>query len=309
MKTFGRKKWIYLGITACFVIALGIGAGYTYTKLDAEIRGLKDEKAKLTESLIQSKTDVKNREKDIADLTANLNSEKDTNTLLSQSLNSEQAKNAAFASQILNIASTVGTLKKLSETDRELLKKYSRVYFLSENYVPAKLSPIDAAYLFDKTKLQQFHSDALPFLMRMLSESRASSGTLEIVSAYRSFSDQVAVKSGYKFLYGSGANQFSADQGYSEHQLGTAIDFTVKKLDGLSLQLEKQPEYEWLANNAYRFGFVLSYPKNNGYYQFEPWHWRFVGIQLAKKLHDENKHFYDLTQRDIDSYLISIFDQ
>jgi len=132
---------------------------------------------------------------------------------------------------------------------------------------------------------------------------------LKIVSAYRSFYDQLVTKISYKTLYGSGANQFSADQGYSEHQLGTTIDFTTAKLDGLSLQFENQDAYAWLRGNAYKFGFVLSYPKNNSYYQYEPWHWRFVGIALATKLHDENKNFYDLTQREIDQYLISLFDQ
>ena len=40
----------------------------------------------------------------------------------------------------------------------------------------------------------------------------------------------------------------------------------------------------------------------------EPWHWRFVGVALATRLHNENKSFYDLTQREIDAYLVSIFD-
>ncbi|PJC82708.1 hypothetical protein CO006_02150, partial [Candidatus Roizmanbacteria bacterium CG_4_8_14_3_um_filter_35_14] len=60
--------------------------------------------------------------------------------------------------------------------------------------------------------------------------------------------------------------------------------------------------------NAYKYGFILSYPKQNTYYQFEPWHWRFVGMTLATKLHDTNQYFYNLAQREIDLYLISIFD-
>ncbi|MEK7495870.1 MAG: D-alanyl-D-alanine carboxypeptidase family protein, partial [Patescibacteria group bacterium] len=64
----------------------------------------------------------------------------------------------------------------------------------------------------------------------------------------------------------------------------------------------------WLTENAYKYGFILSYPKQNTYYRFEPWHWRFVGVALATKLHDGNKYFYDLSQREIDQYLVSIFD-
>lgn len=111
-------------------------------------------------------------------------------------------------------------------------------------------------------------------------------------------------------IYGTGANAFSADQGYSEHQLGTAVDLTVANQDPvLDIKFDSTAAFAWLTNNAYRFGFILSYPKNNSYYQYEPWHWRFIGIALATRLHSENKYFYDLDQRDINTYLPSIFDQ
>ena len=117
------------------------------------------------------------------------------------------------------------------------------------------------------------------------------------------------MKSTYKFTYGSGtANAFSADQGYSEHQLGTTVDFTTEAIGGAFAGFDKTSAYTWLNENAYRYGFVLSYPKNNTYYVFEPWHWRFVGVALATRLHSENRNFYDLDQREIDQYLISLFD-
>ena len=49
----------------------------------------------------------------------------------------------------------------------------------------------------------------------------------------------------------------------------------------------------------YKYGFAISYPAGNAYYKFEPWHWRYVGVELAAKLHNEAKNFYDLDQRDI----------
>ena len=109
-------------------------------------------------------------------------------------------------------------------------------------------------------------------------------------------------------FYGSGANSFSADQGYSEHQLGTTIDFTTEEIGASSSVFGKTTAYQWLLENAYKYGFILSYPEANKYYQFEPWHWRFVGRGLAEKLHQEGKNFYDLDQREIDEYLISFFD-
>jgi len=59
---------------------------------------------------------------------------------------------------------------------------------------------------------------------------------------------------------------------------------------------------------AHEYGFVLSYAEGNSYFMFEPWHWRFVGVELATRLKNEGKKFYDLDQREINQYLVKIFD-
>ncbi len=234
---------------------------------------------------------------------------------LSEALSSEQGKNRLFENQISglqgavnSISGTVSVLDKLRKTDPELLKKYSKVYFLSENYFPSQLSLIDSGYLNTPSKQEYFHTQALPFLTRMVEAAKGDGVALKIISAFRSFDEQAAVKSGYKIVYGSGANKFSADQGYSEHQLGTTCDFTTSELGSNFSKFGSTAAYKWLQENAYKFGFELSYPKGNTYYQYEPWHWRFVGVALAIKLHSDGKNFYDLTQREIDQYLVSIFD-
>ena len=91
-------------------------------------------------------------------------------------------------------------------------------------------------------------------------------------------------------------------------KLGTAVDLTTTGLGGGLDGFEKTPAFAWLLSNAYRYGFVLSYPPNNQYYVFEPWHWRYVGVKLATDLRTEGKYFYDLDQREIDKYLSNIFD-
>lgn len=242
-------------------------------------------------------------------LTVAVEHEQGVTSDLSGNLQAEQEKNTMFESQIRDISGTVGMLQKLSQTDKELLSKYSKVYFLNENYIPSRLTSINVQYLLDKNAEKQIHAGVDPFLSSMMNEAMKEGVNIKIVSAYRSFEDQVAVKTGYKVLYGNGANQFSADQGYSEHQLGTTLDFTTTKLKILVTQFDKTDAYNWLLENAYRFGFVLSYPKRNIYYQYEPWHWRFVGVQLATRLHAEKGYFYDLTQREINNYLITIFDK
>ncbi|TSC83244.1 MAG: D-alanyl-D-alanine carboxypeptidase [Parcubacteria group bacterium Gr01-1014_19] len=276
------------------VILAGFGyGGYLYWGLNEHNKQLQEQITELQQQL--------------GTATSTLEQTQNEKEATSQALKSEQDKNTVFEAKINEVSLVVGSLQKLSSTDPELLKKYSKVYFLSENYIPAQLSSIDPQYLYEKNRPQLIHSGVLPHLQELLTATEQSNLKLQIVSAYRSFYDQETVKSGYKVLYGSGANQFSADQGYSEHQLGTAVDFTTPEVNGRFSEFEKSPAVTWLMDNAYKFGFVLSYPKNNSYYQFEPWHWRYVGVALAKYLHEQNKNFYDLDQREIDTYRISFF--
>jgi D-alanyl-D-alanine carboxypeptidase len=230
------------------------------------------------------------------------------NKYLADTLLTEQQKNGSVAQQIGNITSSVSVLTRLAQTDPELLKKYSKVYFLNEHYVPLSLSTIDPSYIIQPGKILQIHASVYPKLKAMLDAAALDQVSLKVDSAYRSFGTQAVLKSNYKVLYGAGtANQFSAEQGYSEHQLGTTLDFTSVENGGGLSGFDQTKAFAWLNANAYKFGFILSYPKNNTYYQYEPWHWRFVGTPLAAKLHQENTNFYDADQRIIDGYLVDIF--
>jgi len=287
-----RKLELVFGLL--FVLLAIVGASYgAYT---------------LWNSLVATKATLATTVEERATLAQELEKARAENSALAEKLAGELSKNEGFSSQITDIASTVGTLTKLSQTDKELLQKYSRVYFLNENYVPSSLSTIDGSYSLDKSRAYQIHSKVRAYLENMLTDAGDAHVPLLVLSAYRSFGDQATLKTSYKLTYGSGSNKFSADQGYSEHQLGTAVDLTTADLKTTTLAFATSPAGVWLTSNAYRYGFILSYPKGNTFYQYEPWHWRFVGVALATKLHDENKHFYDLPQREIDGYLASIFD-
>lgn len=299
---------IFLAIALVCIAFLGSG-GYLVWNLYGENMILKKEMESLDSAFRFLKYNLFRAEEKNRSL-------EDVNRGLSQNLGDEKNKNMALENQVQNISGmvndisgTVGVLQKLSQTDEELLQKYSKIYFLSENYIPSRLTYLHEDYLFDSSMPKQIHAGVELFLTDMLDSAKNAGFDLKIVSAYRSFEEQMSVKTGYKVVYGSGANKFSADQGYSEHQLGTTVDLTTPKLKTLSVQFEKDPAYAWLLENAYRFGFVLSYPKGNVYYQYEPWHWRFVGIELARRLKNEDKYFYDLTQREIDQYLVYVFDR
>lgn len=211
-----------------------------------------------------------------------------------------------LAYMVRGATEVAGDLKKLSETDTELLAKYSKIYFLNEHYVPTNLAVIDSMWTNEQGA--QLKSEVLPHLYAMFSAMHNAGLTPRIVSAYRSYGYQSAVKAQYQVVYGSGANTFSADQGYSEHQLGTVVDITHNS-DTLARSFRDTQEYAWLTEHAYEYGFVLSYPEGNTYYTFEPWHWRYVGVRLATDLHDKQEYFYDMPQREIGNYLLDIFNE
>ncbi len=244
----------------------------------------------------------------IAELTQRLESTEEDLRDLERDYEREKEKNDNFEDQIREISGTVGDLDKLSKTDKELLQKYSKTYFLNENFIPMKLREINSSYILPGKKDQYFHGDAIEFLTDMLDDAAEDGYDIKIVSAYRSFDEQIAVKGQHTQVYGSGANAFSADQGYSEHQLGTTVDLTNTTIAGTYDSFAETEEYAWLQKNAYKYGFILSYPEGNSFYVFEPWHWRFVGTDLARDLNRENVQFYEWDQRKIDEYLISIFD-
>jgi len=212
-----------------------------------------------------------------------------------------------LSSQVEKISGTVGILDKLAKVDKELLIKYSKIYFLNENYKPAKITQIDQKYSAVPAD-QYLESHVYSHMTDMIDDAKSDGVDIKVRSAYRSFDSQKNLKSAYSVRYGTGANTFSADQGYSEHQLGTTADLTSSENDNQLAGFDTTKAYAWLQKHAYHYGFIISYPKGNTYYIYEPWHWRFVGKRLASDLHDDNKNFYDLDQREINKYLVDLFD-
>lgn len=227
-----------------------------------------------------------------------------------QGLAAVQDRLGGFENQVGDISGTVDLLEKLKDTDREILQKYSKVFFLSEHYAPARLAQIEPAYTYNESRPEKISAQVRPYLEKMFNEAQDDGVELYVKSAYRSFEEQRALKSAYTVTYGAGtANTFSADQGYSEHQLGTTVDLVGSRGNSaLTQAFDTTKGYQWLVDHAHEFGFVISYPKSNTYYVYEPWHWRFVGVELATYLHNRGKYFYDLEQRQIDEYLPSVFD-
>ena len=140
------------------------------------------------------------------------------------------------------------------------------------------------------SKLRQEAADALA---AMFAAYTAASGLkMASQSAYRSYASQVSIyNSNVKRLGQVGADLASARGGFSEHQTGLALDIAASPANcTLDQCFADTPQGEWLAANSWQYGFILRYP--NGYtdvtgYQFEPWHYRYIGVAASTEYHRE----------------------
>ena len=309
----GSRHSIALGIIALIaLIAIGflVYAFVRIMSLDTHVAMLSSDLASTTNALIATSENLADLRSQTVGLSQTLSSTQQEIAAANSNISAVKNQVGGVEQTVGSMSGTVSTLQKLSTIDPELLRKYSKVYFLNENFRPAHLTQIPQEYVYSNTKQEQFLAEALTYLQKLLATAKADNASLFVKSAYRSFAEQQVLKSQYSVTYGSGtANSFSADQGYSEHQLGTAVDFITSGFGGeLNDAFDGTAAFRWLTQNAYKFGFELSYSKGNTYYTYEPWHWRFVGVKLATYLHDNKKNFYDLDQRDIDTYLANFFD-
>ncbi len=108
--------------------------------------------------------------------------------------------------------------------------------------------------------------------------AQADRVVISIVSAFRSVERQAEIVRS-KLARGMPIDEIlsvSAPPGYSEHHTGRAVDLTTDGVRPLELEFEGSAAFAWLSRHAERFGFVLSYPRQNRYgYLYEPWHWCF----------------------------------
>jgi zinc D-Ala-D-Ala carboxypeptidase len=149
----------------------------------------------------------------------------------------------------------------------------------------------------------QIRAVAFDDLQAMAGAARAHGTPLGNVSSYRSYKTQKALFNSYVDGYGfKRAITFSARPGHSEHQLGVTIDFAAAGTS--TFVSETTPTGRWLSRNAWKYGWLMSYPKGKSdvvCYSYEPWHYRYYGRELAKAIHHSG-----LTTRE---YLWSHFTQ
>ncbi len=162
-----------------------------------------------------------------------------------------------------------------------LVNKY---YYLTEDYVPENLEEISLSYA--RSGMQLVH-EAKEAFETLSEEAKKEGKNIIAMSSYRSYEYQVDLYNHYVETDGKeAADTYSARAGYSEHQTGLAVDVYNKELPYTSF--EQTEEFTWMQENAYKYGFILRFPKdkvNITGYQYESWHYRYVGEEVAEYIH------------------------
>lgn len=170
----------------------------------------------------------------------------------------------------------------------------SKTHEISVDYIPDSLKIPDVSTRTDKSNEERsVRSDIELSLKKMFEDASIAKNLLMIGSGYRSANLQaVYFNSLAKSVGEEVANQSIARPGQSEHQTGLAVDISaVSRNCYLDTCFATTNEGRWLADNSYKYGFILRYPEDKvdiTGYQYEPWHFRYVGIDLATALHDSD---------------------
>jgi len=173
---------------------------------------------------------------------------------------------------------------QLPNSSMILVNKYN---YLTEEYIPENLEEINEKYAVSNMKLVSYAKNAF----EELAES-AKNENLNIIamSTYRSYQYQRSLYNRYVSQDGQeAADTYSARPGYSEHQTGLAVDV----YDGKNMfdNFKETKEFTWLKENAHKFGFIMRYSlekeRETGY-KYEPWHYRYVGKEIAEYIYKNN---------------------
>lgn len=169
-------------------------------------------------------------------------------------------------------------------TTEILVNKYN---YISISYVPKNLETINTKYANNNMLLTKEAKDAFE---KLAAAAASEDYTITVMSAYRSYEYQQSLYNRYLAIDGQElTDTYSARAGHSEHQTGLAIDVYNKNLPYTAF--ENTQEFYWMKENAYKYGYILRYPKDKEFitgYQYEPWHYRYVGVKIATYLQENN---------------------
>lgn len=203
-----------------------------------------------------------------------------------------------YKAPVISNDSTFEEIKALANKDQSnssITKLVNKNTSLPSNYTPANLVTPNVAM----SKTVTVTKTTATALEKMFADAKAQGINLTLVSGYRSYSYQQTLYNNSINTYGQAhADKYVAKPGQSEHQTGLAVDISCKSIGYVLEEYFKDtPEAKWLKDNAHKYGFILRYTndrvKDTGY-SFEPWHFRYVGTEIATYLYENNLIYEDL---------------
>ena len=193
----------------------------------------------------------------------------------------------------------------LSMVTDDLLVLVNKTYHVTESYAPKDLTVVKRFVQGVGDPAQSTNAMrkvAAEALNEMLDVAASEGYDMKLRTGYRSYTYQQGLFNSYARNYGeSEANKYSARAGHSEHQTGLAVDIDNAKLSYTSFG--KSKEFEWMKENAYKYGFILRYTKENEWitgYKDEPWHYRYVGTDISTYIHNNPMTFEEYYVRFLD---------
>jgi D-alanyl-D-alanine carboxypeptidase len=176
-----------------------------------------------------------------------------------------------------------------------------RSYPLPSDYVPRDLVPLQD-YGVPTLGSETLRRDPAEHLGRLVESAEADGEELVVASAYRSYEEQQLSHERLMSVFGADADGMSATPGHSQHQLGTAVDFTNAAAGyQIWMPFAQTSAYWWLEHHAFQYGFVLAYPRGKEEqtgYQWEPWHYRYVGEEDAERLAKSELSLQEFLERE-----------
>lgn len=151
----------------------------------------------------------------------------------------------------------------------------NKFHYLNEDYLPDDIVPISNWYAYEGHSTKK---EVYDHYVSMWNDANEQGLVLLVNSSYRTFEEQ-------QEQYDMSNDDYASRPGYSEHQTGLALDIVSDGVQGN--EFENTDEFKWLQENAHKYGFILRYLKDKEYitgYNYESWHYRYVGEELATKV-------------------------
>ena len=178
-----------------------------------------------------------------------------------------------------------------TDTSKNELILVNKFYHLNSDFKRDDIKNIDLSYSYANNSASSL---VIESFIDMYNDVLENLGVKLLVnSSYRSYQDQEEIYNEFRKISQKYADSYAARPGYSEHQTGLAIDITSNKHPG-SNTFKESEEYKWLKDNSYKYGFILRYPEGKEDitgYSNESWHFRYVGVDVAKQIYEENLTF------------------